>query len=136
MTQPCLSSRDMFISRYVFFLSKSLFWFKSHSCHQRVSIQEGTHIVCDELDTLVVMDQITRDGFESGIPGLVFPEVYMLVVPMVAKHDEEGLFEEAHTLKKEISRVALLPAQDRVFTECRMMIVVLDEERHGDGVFL
>jgi hypothetical protein len=43
-------------------------------------MQEGTRIMCDELGTLVVMDQITRDGFESGIPGLVFPEAYMLVV--------------------------------------------------------
>jgi hypothetical protein len=99
-------------------------------------MQEGTHIVCDELDTLVVMDQITRDGFDSGIPGLVFPEEYMRVVPMGAKHDEEGLFEEAHTLKKELSRVPLLSTQDRVFTDCRMMIVVLNEERHADCVLL
>jgi hypothetical protein len=83
------------------------------------------------------MDQVNRDGFESGIPGLVFPEAYMLVVPMGAKHDEEGLFEEVHTLKKELSRVALLPtAQDCVFTDCRMMIELLDEERHTDGVLL
>jgi hypothetical protein len=82
------------------------------------------------------MDQITHDGFESGIPGLVFPESYMLVAPMGVKHDEEGLLEEDHMLKKELSRVTLLPTQDRVFTDCRMMIVVLDEERHANGVLL
>ncbi len=42
----CLSSWDMFIFRYVFFLSKSLFWFKSHSCHQRASMQDERLIVC------------------------------------------------------------------------------------------
>ena len=58
-------------------------------------MQEGLRIVCDELDTLVVMDQITRDALESGLPGLVLPEAYMLVVPTGDKHDEDGVFKEA-----------------------------------------
>jgi hypothetical protein len=88
-------------------------------------MQEGLRILCDELCTLVVMDQITRDGFASGIPSLVFPEAYMLVVPTDAKHYEDGLFKEDHRVKKELSRVVLPPAQDRVFTDCRMMMTNL-----------
>jgi len=45
--------------------------------------------------TLVVMDQITRDALESGVPGLVLPVPYMLVVPTGDKHDEDGVFKEA-----------------------------------------
>jgi hypothetical protein len=54
----------------------------------------------------------------------------MLVVPTGDKHDEDGVFKEAYTLKKALSRGVLPPAQVRAFTKCTMMIVVLDEERH------
>jgi hypothetical protein len=77
------------------------------------------------------MDQITRDAIESGIPGLELPEAYMLVVPTGDKHDEDLVFKEAHTLKKKLSEGVLPPSQERAFTDCIMMIVVLDEERHA-----
>ena len=47
------------------------------------------------------------------------------VVPTDAKHYEDGLFKEDHRVKKELSRVVLAPAQDRVFTDCRMMMTDL-----------
>ncbi len=69
-------------------------------------------------------------------PSLVFPEPYILVVPTDTTNYEDGLFKEAHRVKKKLSRVVLPPARHRVFTDCRMMIVVMDEGRHEDGVLL
>jgi hypothetical protein len=39
-------------------------------------------------------------------------------------HEEDGLFRTAHMLKKELNHGVLPPSQDRVFTDCRMIIVV------------
>ncbi len=58
------------------------------------------------------------------------------MVPTDTTNYEDGLFKEAHRVKKKLSRVVLPPARDRVFTDCRMMIVVMDEGRHTDGVLM
>jgi hypothetical protein len=97
---------------------------------------EGLRILCDELTTIVLMDENTLDGFKCGFPSVVFPEPYMFVVPTHSKHFEEGLLREAHRVKKEQSLGVLPPARDRVFTDCRMIIVVLDEGRHVHVVLL
>jgi hypothetical protein len=80
-------------------------------------------------DISVVMDKITRDA--TGIPGFVLSEPYMLVVPPGDKHDEDSVFKEAYTLKKQLSKGVLSHAQERAFRECTMIIVVLDEDRHA-----
>jgi hypothetical protein len=46
---------------------------------------EGLRILCDELTTIVLMDENTRDGFKCGFPSVVFPEPYMFVVPTHVK---------------------------------------------------
>ena len=91
----------------------------------------GLRRVCVETGTIVIMDQVTHDALETGVPGLVFPEEYMLVVAECERHAEENLFKAAHALKKDLSRGVLSPARERVFRECTMMIMVLDEERHS-----
>ena len=83
--------------------------------------------MCNELSTLLLMAESTRNGFTNGFPTVdtvVFPEAYMFVVPTDSKYFENGLFRKGHRVKKEQSLGVLPPARDRVFTDCRMMITV------------
>jgi hypothetical protein len=79
-----------------------LLFFGSNLTHQRASIQEGLHMLCDEFGTIVVMDQINRDVIETGIPGFVISEPHILVVPPGDKHDDDSVYQRAYTFKKDI----------------------------------
>jgi hypothetical protein len=79
-----------------------LLFFGSNLTHQSSNMQEGLHMLCDEFDTIVVMDQITRDVIETGIPGFVLSKSHILVVPPGEKHDDDSVYQRTYTLKKDI----------------------------------
>ena len=71
--------------------------------------------MCDVVDTILIMLETTSDDFVSGLPTLVLPEPYMLVVPMKTKHTENGLFSAAFKVKQDLCGGVFTPSQEGAF---------------------
>ncbi len=55
-------------------------------------MMEDMCILFNQLDSVLIMDEITQDDFVNAYPSVVFPPEYVLEVPKETMHGEEEVY--------------------------------------------